>query len=295
MSDALDWAGISKAIQNWVVAGSGLAADHVFWAFEGKPRPSAPYIEMAVQTVRPIGHDWSTYSDNLLEFDALVVSAIDAAADTLTIANHGLANGDGPVRVTTTGTLPGGLAADTDYWVILVDANTIKLAASYVATGGALPGGAGNPVTQVNVTSSGFGVLKVEHTDETVPAGKELIHEAQGFREVAIHFECFAQEGRGYDATRILTNVLASLQLHVYELDQAGVGVSDFGQAFAQGGVSLLEGHRGSILEPRAMTDLTIYVAANVTGFETIIDDIDPISIPTGTSWSYGFGAGFGG
>lgn len=52
------------------------------------------------------------------------------AADTLTAASHGLLTGDGPIRVSSDDTLPDGLTADTDYWIIYVDANTVKLAAS---------------------------------------------------------------------------------------------------------------------------------------------------------------------
>lgn len=52
------------------------------------------------------------------------------AAETLTIAAHGLQTGDGPVQVSSTTTLPSGLTALTDYYVIKVDANTIQLATS---------------------------------------------------------------------------------------------------------------------------------------------------------------------
>ena len=39
-------------------------------------------------------------------------------------------NGDGPVQLGSTGTLPGGISPLTDYWVILVDASTIRLTGS---------------------------------------------------------------------------------------------------------------------------------------------------------------------
>lgn len=53
------------------------------------------------------------------------------AADTLTIASHGFADGDGPFRVSSSGNdLPDGLAANTNYWVIVVDENTVQLASS---------------------------------------------------------------------------------------------------------------------------------------------------------------------
>lgn len=56
----------------------------------------------------------------------------------LSATAHGLQNGDGPIQLTTTGSLPTGLAAATNYYVIFVDADTFKLAASltdaYAAT-----------------------------------------------------------------------------------------------------------------------------------------------------------------
>lgn len=71
------------------------------------------------------------------------------AANTMTDNAHGLITGDGPVRVSSAGTLPAGLAAGTDYWIIYVDANTYKLAASRAD---AFAG------TAVDITDDGTGV-----------------------------------------------------------------------------------------------------------------------------------------
>lgn len=60
-----------------------------------------------------------------------VNSEVDITANTLAIPSHGYSTGL-KVRLTTTGTLPGGLATATDYFVIVVDDNTIKLATSLV-------------------------------------------------------------------------------------------------------------------------------------------------------------------
>lgn len=70
------------------------------------------------------------------------------AADTITEAGHGMQTGDGPIRVSSSTTLPAGLAAATDYWVIRVDDNTIKLATSKA---NALAG------TAINITDQGTG------------------------------------------------------------------------------------------------------------------------------------------
>lgn len=53
----------------------------------------------------------------------------DAGADTLTLTDHGLRTNE-PVRLTTDGTLPAGLATSTTYWVIYDDVDTLQLAAA---------------------------------------------------------------------------------------------------------------------------------------------------------------------
>lgn len=51
----------------------------------------------------------------------------DDTTDELTIAAHGLGDGDGPFRVDSTGTLPDGLDDRTDYWVTATTTNTLQL------------------------------------------------------------------------------------------------------------------------------------------------------------------------
>lgn len=72
-----------------------------------------------------------------------------ANTDIITSAAHGLLTGDGPLRVSTAGVLPGGLAAATDYWFIKIDANTGYLAASLA---NALEG------SRVDILDAGTGV-----------------------------------------------------------------------------------------------------------------------------------------
>lgn len=72
----------------------------------------------------------------------------DHTTETFTATSHGLETGDGPIRLTTTGTLPAGLTAGTDYYVIKVDANDFKLA---LTRAGALAG------TVVEISDNGTG------------------------------------------------------------------------------------------------------------------------------------------
>lgn len=61
--------------------------------------------------------------------DAGVASEVDVTANTITIPTHGYPTGF-KGQITSTGTPPAPLAGTTDYFVIVVDANTIKLATS---------------------------------------------------------------------------------------------------------------------------------------------------------------------
>lgn len=58
------------------------------------------------------------------------VDAVVFASNQLTITGHALQTGDGPFQFTTTDTLPTGIELATDYWAIVIDANTIQIAAS---------------------------------------------------------------------------------------------------------------------------------------------------------------------
>lgn len=60
---------------------------------------------------------------------SFVDADVTPGSDTIAETAHGLFTGD-KVQLTTTGVLPAGLALTTDYYVIRVDANTIKLASS---------------------------------------------------------------------------------------------------------------------------------------------------------------------
>jgi hypothetical protein len=86
------------------------------------------------------------------------ISAV--SGNNLTVTGHGLFNGQGPIQLATTGSLPSGLAASTDYWVIYIDANTIQLATSQAntvnSTGMAVPTGSGAPVP-ITLSSAGTG------------------------------------------------------------------------------------------------------------------------------------------
>jgi len=74
-------------------------------------------------------------------------AAVDIATENITVTAHNLVVGV-LGRLTTTVSLPAGLALATDYFVIVVDANTIRLASSLA---NALAG------TPIDITSQGTG------------------------------------------------------------------------------------------------------------------------------------------
>lgn len=57
----------------------------------------------------------------------------DNGTEQLTATTHGYATGDGPLVLTTTGTLPAGLSLTQLYWPIVIDADIIQLATSQKA------------------------------------------------------------------------------------------------------------------------------------------------------------------
>lgn len=85
------------------------------------------------------------------------ITAADAGADTLAAAAHPFEDGDGPVRAVGDD-LPDGMAAATDYWVVVSDADTIQLAASYDDAV------ADTPVV-IDLADAGSGSMSLTHPD----------------------------------------------------------------------------------------------------------------------------------
>lgn len=84
-------------------------------------------------------------------------SKVNPAANTVTITAHGQVTGS-KGQMTTSSALPTGLLTSTDYFIIVVDANTIKFASSLV---NAVAG------TAITLTSSGVGTQTFTPTTST--------------------------------------------------------------------------------------------------------------------------------
>jgi hypothetical protein len=67
------------------------------------------------------------------EFAALTITGWNDSTEEITVASHGYSDGDN-VLLTTTGTLPTGLATATNYYIVYVDDDTFKLATDEAGT-----------------------------------------------------------------------------------------------------------------------------------------------------------------
>lgn len=93
---------------------------------------------------------------------------VTTGTDVVAESAHGFTTGEGPVRLTSSGTLPAGLAVDTNYWIITVDINNIAFATSRA---NALAD------TRVDITAAaGGGTHTIETADKlVVPAGVSAV------------------------------------------------------------------------------------------------------------------------
>jgi hypothetical protein len=259
-----DWPTIMTALQAWVVRASGLADANVVWMMGKGQRPVAPFISMNITDISSIAHDYTKTADNPLAFADVPVSLVDPALDQLTAAAHGLSTGDGPVHLPTTGVLGGNIPAG-DVWLIRVDADHVALADTFLH---ALSG------TRINITTAGTGSLAIRATADSLRVGQELKRTAKGIREVTLELQCFAPEGSDITAITLLADVVESIPLNVQPLTEAGIGVTDIGTTFNGGGVKFVEGKRGSIVEPRAVCEVTLYLATELHDYLGVIDSV---------------------
>ena len=267
----LDWVATQLAIQQWVVAGSGLLSTQVVWGQQGDvPRLPQPAIVMHIALAGYGGLDWRLYEPNLQTFD-LTVTTVSTSACTLTIPSHGLATGTGPIQVTSTGALPSPLVPATSYWVIVIDANTIQVASTYANAINGLPN-APMPIP-VMLTSTGSGSVTLVSTPDTVPSGAELLEFAQGPRRADLTLECYTSTGVG------LSNAVATLnRVHARRawssqkaiLQGANVGVAGIGNVRAVPGIQGVV-----LLEPRAIMSIRLNLASSEA---TTIGRIDTVT-----------------
>lgn len=298
----MDWAAIQLALYNWVLYGSDLDPRHIAWEQQrSAARPGQPAITMRITGVENHGADWVDSEDNPLTFDPVVITSVNATLNTLTKVDHELRSGDGPVRLTTTGTLPGGLSLETNYWIVKVDDDNIKLSDTYTRSGG---GNIANPITALDLNDAGTGVHTISHTTETLRTGEEIKFLARGMRKITLVLECYTATGVGIGmAQAVLAKVLGRMALPGQSDTLAAAKLS-----FANNErVRSINGTQGAVLfEPRAILELTFStISEEIVDYniiaETQVTNLDtgnvfevPVIASSPDSWSDGFNVGFG-
>jgi hypothetical protein len=265
-----DWTAVGTALRAWAVAGSGLSADKVVYGQQDAPRPAAPAIVMRVSNIAETCR-WVDEEDNPLVFVDKVVSAVDAAANMLTSVGHGLLTGDGPVRLDSSGAVPGGTLEDKDYWIIAPDADHVQVAATYVDTGGGQ--GGGNPTTPIDLIDAGSGTITIACTDNTRRAGQELLSITRGYLRVSLELRCHSVDATGPNtATAILERVRSRrwLPSQTARLEAANIGRMGVEHVSAQIGI-----RDAALFEPRASLIVNFNVPAQESEPLTIIESTE--------------------
>lgn len=80
--------------------------------------PTSRVTHWYIPSFRPLTDTAKTFTD----------SEVNISSDTITIANHSLVSGDKIQFSNSGGALPTGITAATDYWAIVIDDNTFKIA-----------------------------------------------------------------------------------------------------------------------------------------------------------------------
>ncbi len=276
----IDWDAIQAVLQHWVVSGSGLPAGSVYWGQQDSPRIAEPAIEMRIYTETQLGQAWLDREAQPLVISTLIVSDVDPALNTLTVVAHGLVTGDGPVQLIADGSLPvslahplgdtaglpGNVEANTDYWVVVVDADTIQLSASYFDTGGNF---IGNPITTLDITGGDIGTVTLVGGPRTRRAGQELLYIARAMERCTLSLECHTSAAVGMSmAMAILHNVIARVRLPSQQalLSAVNLGVQDVER------VRALHGMRNAVMfEPRASTLVHFSIPSEASESGTVI------------------------
>lgn len=265
---AIDWTSIENALQAWIaasVASAGIPAARVIWAQQDGVRPVSPWVSLKLWGLKPDGIGWIDVEDSPLTFSPIVVTNIDTVANNITAPAHGLNTGDGPVQVQSSGNIPGGLAALTDYWAIAIDVNTLRLATSFSDAIASVA---------VAVTDPGTGVVTIVSTADTVRAGQEINHVVRRYYSATLTIQCYAdvtQPTGPLNAVALVHECQARSMLPSVRnaLENAGCGVFDFGPLISNG-----EAINTTQFEPRAVVDARIWLTSQVSEPDTIIDNM---------------------
>jgi len=263
---------------------TGLPDTNVYWEGQGTSRVAGPFIELSIPSVYQPAHDWRRKAPYPLlgqgPAASIAITAVDPSTGKITAPAHKLVSADGPLGVVSAGgSVPSGLDTDDDYWAIVLDANTVQLATSFINSGCNYPGRTITPIDSFG--DAGSGSLSIVLRDDAVRAGKEVLRTSEGMREVTVQVEAFGaldQANASSDAVltpkQLVTDVLASAPLFVEQLDEAGAGISTIGIADIQDGVRVMNVKVGSVNEQRAQTQISLYVNSSFSNVGPRVDSL---------------------
>lgn len=261
MTVAKDWDDAFPKIARWIAFGANIPNANVKWVGQGGKLPSTPWISAKLMTTRGFGSDELRFEENPLALEDDDVDGVDADADTLTVGAHAYgvdpyADDDakiravGPIRFTTTGTLPSPFVIATDYWLVILDADTVMIATSRANAVEEVP-------VVIDIVDGGVGTHTIVGTDDTRRVLEEAKYIAQGHRVAVLSLQCFADDaigdGRGQ---AILERIRGSFRLPSQQerLRLIGFAVASIGAATNVGGST----SGAAALEPRAVCEVTL-------------------------------------
>ena len=272
---ALPMASIEDAIQAWIVAGSGLASDHVTWAGQTAPRPTGEFISMRLTMLNRGGRDFFERTDNIVVVASQAITAVSTIASTLTVPAHGLVTGQGPLVLG--GTPPAPLALVTNYWGVVVDASTLKLASSFPNAIATVP---------TTIVLTGTGTAPTIAGPLSVLPGAEVIQKLRGPRQAMLTLQCFAGAPTGGAPTgttspfSILNDAITSyaLESRSNALNAAGIGIGHVESIKAIDGIV-----NTTRFEPRAIATILLHLASELVETSTYIQTVNATGLASVT------------
>ena len=261
----------------WLAAVTGVAASRIWWDGQGVARPSTPGVWLSCSIISAVGrgHDWVRWVPNPLVLAADQVEGVNLATNELALTGHAFLTGDGPLRLTSTGTPPTGLG-EIDLWAIRTGADAIQLADNY------LDARAGTPI---NLVDAGVGTHTIACTASTVRTGQEVLHKQEGLRRAVVSVQCFGAPAVGVNrGESVLERMRSKLRLPASRraLKNAGIGVGSIGTTQQLGDET-----NKVAFEPRAVCEVTFFATSSESEAGSRIDFAKATNTETGEeTWS---------
>ncbi len=104
---------------------------------------------------------WLAAEDSRLDASrtSVNVTVVTFPSDELLVMSHPYVDGDGPMRLSSTGSLPTGISADVDYWIGIVDSSSVTLHAGERAA--VLKDTNNEPIHRVSFSDGGSGTISI--------------------------------------------------------------------------------------------------------------------------------------